>query len=56
VLGIEHHWPAIFLWNEQEGSGAHSAEAGTTGWRGIPDPGGGSGLMRRSGSPQLDEA
>jgi broad specificity phosphatase PhoE len=39
VLGIEHHWPAILLWNEQEGSGAHQAEAGTTGWRGIPDPG-----------------
>jgi broad specificity phosphatase PhoE len=39
VLGIEHHWPAILLWNEQEGSGAHLAEAGTTGWRGVPDPG-----------------
>jgi probable phosphoglycerate mutase len=39
VLGIEHHWPAIFLWNEQEGSGAHHAEAGATGWRGVPDPG-----------------
>ena len=24
------------LWNEQEGSGAHAAEAGTTGWRGVP--------------------
>jgi broad specificity phosphatase PhoE len=56
VLGIEHHWPAILLWNEQEGSGAHQAEAGTTGWRGIPDPGGGSGLMQRSVSPELDEA
>ena len=54
VLGIEHHWPAIFLWNEQEGSGAHLAEAGTTGWRGVPDPG--SGLTQRSGSPKLDEA
>jgi broad specificity phosphatase PhoE len=39
VLGIEHSWPAILLWNEQEGSGAHQAEAGTTGWRGVPDPG-----------------
>jgi broad specificity phosphatase PhoE len=36
VLGIEHEWPAILLWNEQEGSGANVAEAGTTGWRGIP--------------------
>jgi broad specificity phosphatase PhoE len=36
VLGVEHHWPAILLWNEQEGSGAHAAEAGTTGWRGVP--------------------
>ncbi len=36
VLGVEHHWPAIMLWNEQEGSGAHLAEAGTTGWRGVP--------------------
>ena len=35
VLGTEHEWPAILLWNEQEGSGAHAAEAGTTGWRGI---------------------
>lgn len=39
VLGSEHEWPAILLWNEQEGSGAHLAEAGTTGWRGVPDPG-----------------
>jgi broad specificity phosphatase PhoE len=38
VLGIEHDWPAILLWNEQEGSGAHLAEAGTTGWRGVPAP------------------
>jgi broad specificity phosphatase PhoE len=36
VLGTEHHWPAILLWNEQEGSGAHAAESGTTGWRGVP--------------------
>jgi len=36
VLGIEHEWPAILLWNEQEGSGAHTAETGTDGWRGIP--------------------
>jgi broad specificity phosphatase PhoE len=36
VLGIEHEWPAILLWNEQEGSGAHTAEAGTPGWRGVP--------------------
>jgi broad specificity phosphatase PhoE len=39
VLGVEHHWPAILLWNEQEGSGAHLAEAGTTGWRGVPAAG-----------------
>ena len=36
VLGVEHEWPAILLWNEQEGSGAHLAEAGTAGWRGVP--------------------
>jgi broad specificity phosphatase PhoE len=36
VLGVEHEWPAILLWNEQEGSGAHAAEAGSTGWRGVP--------------------
>jgi broad specificity phosphatase PhoE len=36
VLGVEHEWPAVLLWNEQEGSGAHAAEAGTTGWRGVP--------------------
>ena len=36
ALGVEHEWPAILLWNEQEGSGAHLAEAGTTGWRGVP--------------------
>jgi broad specificity phosphatase PhoE len=38
VLGIEHRWPAILLWNEQEGSGAHHAEAGAPGWRGVPRP------------------
>ena len=36
VLGVEHEWPAILLWNEQEGSGAHAAETGTPGWRGVP--------------------
>jgi probable phosphoglycerate mutase len=36
VLGTEHEWPAILLWNEQEGSGAQVAETGTTGWRGVP--------------------
>jgi broad specificity phosphatase PhoE len=36
VLGAEHEWPAILLWNEQEGSGAQAAEAGGTGWRGVP--------------------
>ena len=36
VLGTEHEWPAILLWNEQEGSGARTAESGTTGWRGVP--------------------
>ncbi|HEX2158182.1 MAG TPA: histidine phosphatase family protein [Actinomycetes bacterium] len=36
VLGTEHEWPAILLWNEQEGSGAQTAESGTTGWRGVP--------------------
>ena len=39
VLGVEHGWPAVLLWNEQEGSGAHLAEAGTAGWRGVPAPG-----------------
>jgi broad specificity phosphatase PhoE len=43
VLGTEHEWPAILLWNEQEGSGAHVAEAGTSGWRGVPG--------RRAGQP-----
>jgi broad specificity phosphatase PhoE len=36
VLAVEHEWPAILLWNEQEGSGARAAEAGTAGWRGVP--------------------
>ena len=36
VLGTEHEWPAVLLWNEQEGSGALTAESGTTGWRGVP--------------------
>jgi broad specificity phosphatase PhoE len=43
VLGAEHDWRAILLWNEQEGSGAHMAEAGTVGWRGVPG--------RRAGRP-----
>jgi broad specificity phosphatase PhoE len=37
AIGLEHEWPAILLWNEQEGSGAQLAEAGTTGWRGVPE-------------------
>ena len=36
ILGVEHYWPAILLWNEQEGSGARLAEAGASGWQGIP--------------------
>jgi probable phosphoglycerate mutase len=36
VLGVEHEWQAILLWNEQEGSGAHTVETGTPGWRGVP--------------------
>ncbi|HET9290869.1 MAG TPA: histidine phosphatase family protein [Actinomycetes bacterium] len=36
VLGTEHEWPTLLLWNEQEGSGAHTAESGATGWRGVP--------------------
>jgi broad specificity phosphatase PhoE len=36
VLGTEHEWPAVLLWNEQEGSGARTAETGTPGWRGVP--------------------
>ena len=35
VLGREHHWPAVLLWNEQEGSEAQRHEAGVPGWRGI---------------------
>ena len=35
VLGREHDWPAVLLWNEQEGSGAQQREAGVPGWRGI---------------------
>ena len=35
VLGREHDWPAVLLWNEQEGSGATRHEAGVPGWRGI---------------------
>jgi broad specificity phosphatase PhoE len=36
VLGREHDWPAVLLWNEQEGSGAHAAERGVPGWSGVP--------------------
>jgi probable phosphoglycerate mutase len=35
VLGREHDWPAVLLWNEQEGSEAQRHEAGVPGWRGI---------------------
>jgi broad specificity phosphatase PhoE len=35
VLGREHDWPALLLWNEQEGSEASRHEAGVPGWRGI---------------------
>jgi probable phosphoglycerate mutase len=49
VVGTEHEWPAILLWNEQEGSGAHLAETGTTGWRGVPGSG------RRPGGPEADQ-
>jgi broad specificity phosphatase PhoE len=35
VLGREHDWPAVLLWNEQEGSEAQLHEAGVPGWRGI---------------------
>jgi broad specificity phosphatase PhoE len=35
VLGREHDWPTVLLWNEQEGSGAPHHEAGVPGWRGI---------------------
>ena len=36
VLGVEHEWPAVLLWNEQEGYGAHPAVTGSPGWRGVP--------------------
>jgi probable phosphoglycerate mutase len=52
VLGTEHDWPAILLWNEQEGSGAHVAEAGTTGWRGVP----GSGRSAPGDRPEAGQA
>jgi broad specificity phosphatase PhoE len=48
VLGTEHEWPAVLLWNEQEGSGARLAETGTTGWRGVPGP-------ARPGGPGADQ-
>jgi broad specificity phosphatase PhoE len=52
VLGIEHYWPVILLWNEQEGSGARIAESGTTGWRGVPkDAPGGAPRGTPSGAP-----
>jgi broad specificity phosphatase PhoE len=35
VLGREHDWPTVLLWNEQEGSEAQRHEAGVPGWRGI---------------------
>ena len=35
VLGREHDWPTVLLWNEQEGSAAHRHEAGVPGWRGV---------------------
>jgi broad specificity phosphatase PhoE len=50
VVGTEHEWPAILLWNEQEGSGAHLAETGTTGWRGVPRS-----RRRRPGGPEADQ-
>jgi broad specificity phosphatase PhoE len=50
VVGTEHEWPAILLWNEQEGSGAHLAETGTTGWRGVP-----MSARRRPGGPEPDQ-
>jgi len=51
VLGAEHDWPAVLLWNEQEGSGAHVAEAGTAGWRGVPGRRVGGPGSARSGRP-----
>jgi broad specificity phosphatase PhoE len=50
VLGTEHEWPAVLLWNEQEGSGARLAETGTTGWRGVPGSGPGW-----AGGPEADQ-
>jgi broad specificity phosphatase PhoE len=50
VLGTEHEWPAVLLWNEQEGSGADLAETGTTGWRGVPGSG-----RRRPDGPEADQ-
>ena len=50
VVGTEHEWPAILLWNEQEGSGAHLAETGTTGWRGVPRS-----RRRPPGGPEADQ-
>ena len=50
VVGTEHEWPAILLWNEQEGSGAHLAETGTTGWRGVPGS-----QRRRPVGPEADQ-
>jgi probable phosphoglycerate mutase len=35
VLGREHDWPAVLLWNEQEGSEAQRHEAGVPGWMGV---------------------
>jgi broad specificity phosphatase PhoE len=35
VLGREHDWPTVLLWNEQEGSGAEQHEAGVPGWTGV---------------------
>jgi broad specificity phosphatase PhoE len=50
VVGTEHEWPAILLWNEQEGSGAHLAETGTTGWGGVPGS-----QRRRPVGPEADQ-
>jgi broad specificity phosphatase PhoE len=35
VFGREHDWPAVLLWNEQEGSRAEQHEAGVPGWTGV---------------------
>ncbi len=50
VVGTEHEWPAILLWNEQEGSGAHLAKTDTTGWRGVPGS-----QRRRPVGPEADQ-